>query len=172
LYSSVFLKLTARLLVRVLLPVLLLVTACTPPAYCYPLVCVFLPVLLLVTAVLSSLLLSSCSRASAATTTTTTTTTSSSSSSSSSNCCTPPAYCYPLVCVLLLTRNWSEQILSLLLIQQRNVHGPTVNTYHVIDIQPVYWRVGRIYRKHSFLYCFVLDRVYRAVAWQRIDQIH
>jgi hypothetical protein len=35
----------------------------------------------------------------------------------------------------------------------------------------VYWRVGRIYRRHSFLYCCVLNRVYRAVTWQRIDQI-
>jgi hypothetical protein len=45
------------------------------------------------------------------------------------------------------------------------------NTYDVIAIQPVYWRVDRTYRKHSFLYCCVLDRVYRAVAWQRVDQI-
>jgi hypothetical protein len=37
------------------------------------------------------------------------------------------------------------------LIQPRNGHGSTVNTYHVIALQPVYWRVGRIYRKHSFL---------------------
>jgi hypothetical protein len=44
-------------------------------------------------------------------------------------------------------------------------------THHVIAIQQVYWRVGRIYRKHSFLYCCVLDRVYRAVARQRVDQI-
>jgi hypothetical protein len=51
-------------------------------------------------------------------------------------------------------------------------HEPILNTYHVIAIQPAYWRVGRIYRKHSFLYCRVLDRVYRAVAWQRVDQIH
>jgi hypothetical protein len=72
---------------------------------------------------------------------------------------------------LLLTRNCLERILPLLLIQPRNGHGPTVNTYHVIAIQPVYWRVGRFYRKHSFLYCCVLDRVYRAFAWQRIDQI-
>jgi hypothetical protein len=41
----------------------------------------------------------------------------------------------------------------------------------VIAIQPVYGRVGRIYRKHSFLYCCVLDRVYRAVAWHLVDQI-
>jgi hypothetical protein len=41
----------------------------------------------------------------------------------------------------------------------------------MIAIQPVYWRVGRIYRKHSFFYCCVLDRVVRAVAWQRVDQI-
>jgi hypothetical protein len=47
----------------------------------------------------------------------------------------------------------------------------TVNTYHVIAIQPIYWYVGRIYRKHSFLYCCVLNRVYRAVAWQRVDKI-
>jgi hypothetical protein len=38
----------------------------------------------------------------------------------------------------------------------------------VIAIQPVYWRVDRIYRKHSFLYFCVIDRVYRAVAWQRV----
>jgi hypothetical protein len=31
------------------------------------------------------------------------------------------------------------------------------------------WR-GR-HRKHSLTYCCVLDRVYRAVAWQRVDQI-
>jgi hypothetical protein len=31
------------------------------------------------------------------------------------------------------------------------------------------WR-GR-HRKHSLVYCCVLDRVYRAVAWQRVDQI-
>jgi hypothetical protein len=42
----------------------------------------------------------------------------------------------------------------------------------MIAIQPVYWRVGRIYRKHSSLYCCVLDRVYRAVAWQRVDHNH
>jgi hypothetical protein len=40
----------------------------------------------------------------------------------------------------------------------------------VIAIQLVYWRVGRIYRKRSFLYC-VSDRVYRALAWQHVDQI-
>jgi hypothetical protein len=40
----------------------------------------------------------------------------------------------------------------------------TGNTYHVIAIQPVYWRVPRIYRKHSFLCGYMLDRVYRAVA--------
>jgi hypothetical protein len=47
----------------------------------------------------------------------------------------------------------------------------TVNTYHVIAIQPVNWRVGRIYRKHSFLYCCLLDCVYRDVAWQHLHQI-
>jgi hypothetical protein len=41
----------------------------------------------------------------------------------------------------------------------------------MIAVQPVYWRVYRIYRKHSFLYYCVLDRVYRAVAWQRVDEI-
>jgi hypothetical protein len=41
----------------------------------------------------------------------------------------------------------------------------------VIALQPVYWLVGRIYRKHSFVYCCVLDHVYRAVAWQHVDQI-
>jgi hypothetical protein len=41
----------------------------------------------------------------------------------------------------------------------------------MIAIQPVYWLVGRIYRKHNVLYCCVLDRVYRAVAWQRVDQL-
>jgi hypothetical protein len=58
-----------------------------------------------------------------------------------------------------------------LLTQPRNGIGPTVNIYHVITIQPVYWRVDRIYRKHSFLYCCMLGRVYRAVAWQRVDEI-
>jgi hypothetical protein len=56
--------------------------------------------------------------------------------------------------------------LSLLLIQPQNGHGPTVNTHHVITVQPVYWRVIWIYRKHSFLYYCELDHVYRAVAWQ------
>jgi hypothetical protein len=32
------------------------------------------------------------------------------------------------------------------------------------------WR-GR-HRKHSLFYCCVLDRVYIAVAWQHVDQIH
>jgi hypothetical protein len=59
----------------------------------------------------------------------------------------------------------------------------------MIAIQPVYWDVGRIYRKHviyslftvvgrhsghgkhSFLYCCDLDCVNRAVAWQRVDEI-
>jgi hypothetical protein len=41
----------------------------------------------------------------------------------------------------------------------------------MIAIQPVYWRIGRIYRKYSFLYYCVLARVYRAVACQRVDQI-
>jgi hypothetical protein len=27
------------------------------------------------------------------------------------------------------------------------------------------------HRKHSLIYCCVLDRAYRAVAWQRVDQI-
>jgi hypothetical protein len=43
--------------------------------------------------------------------------------------------------------------------------------YHVIAFHPVYWRVGLIYRKHSFLYCCVMDSVYGPVAWQRVDQI-
>jgi hypothetical protein len=34
----------------------------------------------------------------------------------------------------------------------------------------IYARRGRR-RKHSLVYCCVLDPVYRAVAWQRIDQI-
>jgi hypothetical protein len=46
-----------------------------------------------------------------------------------------------------------------------------VNTYHVIAIHLVHWRVGRIYRKHSFLCCSVFGRVYRAVAWQRVDRL-
>jgi hypothetical protein len=41
----------------------------------------------------------------------------------------------------------------------------------MIAIQPVYLRVGRIYRKHSLFCCCVSVRVYRAVAWQRVDQI-
>jgi hypothetical protein len=46
-----------------------------------------------------------------------------------------------------------------------------VNTYLVIAIQPVYWRVGWIHRKYGVLYCCVFGRVYRTVAWQRVDQI-
>jgi hypothetical protein len=41
----------------------------------------------------------------------------------------------------------------------------------MIGIQPSYWCVGRIYRKHIFFYFCVLDRVYRAIAWQGVDQI-
>jgi hypothetical protein len=41
----------------------------------------------------------------------------------------------------------------------------------MIAIQPIYWRVSRIYRKHRFLYGWMLGRVYRAVAWKRVDQI-
>jgi hypothetical protein len=61
---------------------------------------------------------------------------------------TPPAYDWLV--------NVPERILSLLLIWRRNGHGPTLNAYHIIAIQPDYWRVGRIYRKHSFLYCCVI----------------
>jgi hypothetical protein len=43
--------------------------------------------------------------------------------------------------------------------------------YRVTAIQPVYWRIGRIYKKHSFFYCWVLERVYRVVAWLRVDKI-
>jgi hypothetical protein len=43
-----------------------------------------------------------------------------------------------------------------------------VNTYHVTAFQPISWRIGRIYRKNSFLYCCVLDRVYRAVAYNAL----
>jgi hypothetical protein len=32
-----------------------------------------------------------------------------------------------------------------------SLYRPTENTCNVIAIQPVYWRVGRIFRKHSFL---------------------
>jgi hypothetical protein len=53
----------------------------------------------------------------------------------------------------------------------QNGHGSTVNTYHVIAIQPVFWCVSRIYSKHGFLYCCALDRVYRAVAWKCAYQI-
>jgi hypothetical protein len=37
----------------------------------------------------------------------------------------------------------------------------------------VYWSVRSTWRheKHSLIYCYVLDRVYRAVAWQCVDQI-
>jgi hypothetical protein len=31
--------------------------------------------------------------------------------------------------------------------------------------------VTSLYRKHWFLHCCMLDRVYRAAAWQRVDQI-
>jgi hypothetical protein len=37
------------------------------------------------------------------------------------------------------------------------------------DRYSVYWRVGRIIREHSSIYCCVLYRVCRAVARQRID---
>jgi hypothetical protein len=72
---------------------------------------------------------------------------------------------------LLLQLMAVERILSLLLIYPRSGHRSTVNIYHVVAIQPVYWCVGRIYIKHNFLYCCMLDRVYRVVAWQRVDQI-
>jgi hypothetical protein len=47
-----------------------------------------------------------------------------------------------------------------------------------IDAAWTPWRTQSVllmtssHRKHRFLYYCVLDRVYRAVAWQRIDQIH
>jgi hypothetical protein len=34
-----------------------------------------------------------------------------------------------------------------------------------------HWTWRGQHRKHSLIYCCVLDRVYRAVAWQRVDQI-
>jgi hypothetical protein len=33
-------------------------------------------------------------------------------------------------------------------------------------IQALCWPIGQVYRKHSFLYCCLSDRVYRAVTWQ------
>jgi hypothetical protein len=86
---------------------------------------------------------------------------------------TPRAYCL-LACssasVANTTRNCPEPSWTLIYIaaERKRVTG---NIYHVIAIQPVYWRLGRIYRKHSFLYCCVLDHVYRAVAWQCVDQV-
>jgi hypothetical protein len=41
------------------------------------------------------------------------------------------------------------------------LHNPTCSTAA---------RRGR-HRRHSLIYCSMLDRVYRAVAWQRVDQI-
>jgi hypothetical protein len=57
------------------------------------------------------------------------------------------------------------------------LHGAdhTENTCHVSDCEfigplpALAWR-GR-HRKHSLIYCCVLGRVYRTVAWQRVDQI-
>jgi hypothetical protein len=34
-----------------------------------------------------------------------------------------------------------------------------------------HWAGLGIHRKHSLIYCCMLDRVYRAVAWQRVNQI-
>jgi hypothetical protein len=34
-----------------------------------------------------------------------------------------------------------------------------------------HWVWRSRHRKHSLIYCFMLDYVYRAVAWQRVDQI-
>jgi hypothetical protein len=89
-----------------------------------------------------------------------------------------PAWCLLHVGFLLdsllqltTTHNYLEWILSLLHISSWNGRGPTVNTYHVIALQPVYWCVCRIYRKHIITDCFVFDRVYSDVVWQRIDQI-
>jgi hypothetical protein len=42
---------------------------------------------------------------------------------------------------------------------------------HVTWSLPTVVWCHRGHGKHSFLYCCVLDRVYRAVAWQRVDQI-
>jgi hypothetical protein len=39
----------------------------------------------------------------------------------------------------------------------------------LVHYQQWTWR-GR-HRKQSLIYCYVLDRVYRTVAWQRVDQI-
>jgi hypothetical protein len=51
----------------------------------------------------------------------------------------------------------------------------TEKTSHVSDFEfigplPTLDLGGR-HRKQSLIYCCVLDRVYRAVAWQRVDQI-
>jgi hypothetical protein len=39
----------------------------------------------------------------------------------------------------------------------------------LVRYQHLVWR-GR-HRRHSLIYCCLLDRVYGAVAWQRVDQI-
>jgi hypothetical protein len=54
-------------------------------------------------------------------------------------------------------------------VQWRQLHGHTANTCHVTATYCVWRHCG--HGKHSFSYCWVLDRVYRAVVWQRVDQI-
>jgi hypothetical protein len=44
----------------------------------------------------------------------------------------------------------------------------TITASSLVRYQQWAWR-GR-HRKHSLIYCCVLDRVYRAVAWQHVDQ--
>jgi hypothetical protein len=43
---------------------------------------------------------------------------------------------------------------------------------HHIENRFLHCCVTSSYREHRFLHCCVLDRVYKAVAWQRLGQIH
>jgi hypothetical protein len=50
------------------------------------------------------------------------------------------------------------------------LHGHTANIV-TWPLPTVVWRHPR-HGKQSSLYCWVLDCVYRVVAWHRIDQLH
>jgi hypothetical protein len=66
-----------------------------------------------------------------------------------------------------LTRPRTGRILSV--IEPRNGHA-SQETHVPWPLPTAAWR-HRGHGKHSLLYCCVLDRVYRAVTWQRVDQI-
>jgi hypothetical protein len=58
-------------------------------------------------------------------------------------------------------------------------HRPRIeNTAHLFLVMSLHRKHSILHccvtshRKHRFLHCGVLDHVYRAVAWQRVDQIH